>query len=147
MDIILNEIEEYFMDIALKLNHELGVEVQNDLSENQRLLLFLVNNKHIQHVKDLAYFMNVSPSAISQMVKRMEDMDLIVREVDKNNRRTTILKIGPKGKEFLNQMEEQRRIITVRYLSKMNEEDLIDVRNFMKKFHDIIVDTQEGETP
>ncbi|SER93256.1 MarR family winged helix-turn-helix transcriptional regulator [Salipaludibacillus aurantiacus] len=144
---IVDEIEKHVIDISLKLNHEFGSELENKLSSNQQLMLFLVGRKDIKHVKDLAYFMNVSASAISQMAAKLEQMDLIIREVDKNNRRNTVLTLGPEGKSLLNQMEENRSAITNKYLSQLTETDLLNIRDVLNKLNHIIGKTQKGETP
>ncbi|MCE7793535.1 MarR family transcriptional regulator [Salipaludibacillus sp. CUR1] len=144
---IVDEIEKHVVDISLKLNHEFGSELENKLSSNQQLMLFLVGRKDIKHVKDLAYFMNVSASAISQMAAKLEQMDLIIREVDKNNRRNTVLTLGPEGKLLLNQMEENRSAITNKYLSQLTESDLLSIRDVLNKLNHIIGKTQKGEAP
>jgi DNA-binding MarR family transcriptional regulator len=91
-------------------------------------------------VKDLAYHMNVSASAISQMVAKLEQLDIISREIDVSNRRSTILRLGSKGEEILKKMDENRSEIINKYLSHMDEKDLIEVMGAFRKLHQTIMD-------
>ncbi|WP_158282239.1 MarR family winged helix-turn-helix transcriptional regulator [Salipaludibacillus keqinensis] len=147
MDInkIICEIEERLVDISLTFNREFGTGYENSLSSNQQLMLFLVAKKNVKHVKDLAYHMNVSASAISQMVAKLEQMDIIYREIDESNRRSTVLKMGKTGLDLLKKIDENRSEITNKYLSKMNEQDLVEIRDAFKKLHQIVIETERGD--
>lgn len=147
MDIneVITDIEERLFDISLVFNREFGSEYVNSLSSNQQLMLFLVAKKDVKHVKDLAYHMNVSASAISQMVAKLEQLDILSREIDKSNRRNTILRLGSRGIAILKIMDENRSKIINKYLSDMNERDLIEVMNAFKKLQEKIIETEKGE--
>ncbi|WP_280769351.1 MarR family winged helix-turn-helix transcriptional regulator [Salipaludibacillus daqingensis] len=147
MDIheVISDIEERVFDISLILNREFGTEYENCLSSNQQLMLILVAKKGVKHVKDLAYHMNVSASAISQMVAKLEQLDIIYREIDESNRRSTILRLGSKGKDILAMMDENRSEIINKYLSKMSEKDLIEVMDAFRKLHETIIETEKGD--
>lgn len=135
---IIKEIEEHVVDISLKLNHEFGTEYDDKLSSNQQLMLFLVGQREVKHVKDLAYYMNVSPSAISQMTAKLEKLNIVERVVDKTNRRSTLLTLGSEGKKMLEHMNEKRSTIYSKYLSKMQTEELDQLRTAFKNFCEII---------
>lgn len=147
MDIneVISDIEERLFDISLVFNREFGSEYVNSLSSNQQLMLFLVAKKDVKHVKDLAYHMNVSASAISQMVAKLEQLDILSREIDESNRRNTILRLGSRGIAILKIMDENRSKIINKYLSNMNENDLIQVMNAFKKLQEKIIETEKGE--
>lgn len=137
---IMKEIERHVVDISLILNHEFGTEYANKLSPNQQLFLFLIGERNLKHVKDLAYYMNVSPSAISQMTAKLEKMNMVERVIDKNNRRNTVLTLGPEGKKMLEYMNEKQSTIYNKYLSKMSKEELDQLRTAFKSFYTIIAE-------
>lgn len=143
---VISNIEESLFDISLVLNREFGTDYVNCLSSNQQLMLFLVAKKDVKHVKDLAYNMNVSASAISQMVAKLEQLDIVYREIDQSNRRNTILRLGSRGIEILKIMDENRSKIINKYLSKMSGKDLNDVMNAFKKLQETIIEIEKGET-
>lgn len=137
-DEIFAEIEKNVIDISLALNHRFNSEIDNDLTPNQQLLLYLVGKKDVQHVKDLAYYMSVSPSAISQMVAKLEQDNVIVREIDESNRRNTLLKLGERGKTLMDETDLRRSAIINDYLKKMNEKDLLEINGALHKLYTII---------
>jgi len=143
---VISEIEEHLFDIILILNREFSSEYVNSLSSNQQLLLFLVAKKDVKHVKDLAYHMNISASAISQMVAKLEQLGMIQREIDMSNRRNTILRLGSKGIDVLKIMDENRSRIINKYLSELNEKSLFKVMDAFNKLHQTIIEIQEGDS-
>ncbi|UCZ52058.1 MarR family transcriptional regulator [Bacillus shivajii] len=139
------EIEELVVDIAMMLNHEFSCEYDNKLSSNQQLLLFLIGKKEVKYVKEIAHHLNISASAVSQMVAKLESMKMVVRDIDVSNRRNTILKLGPEGTKLLDHMEKKRQTIFAKYLSKMQYEDLSNLQKAYKQFRDIIVEERDKE--
>ncbi|GEL07964.1 MarR family winged helix-turn-helix transcriptional regulator [Salisediminibacterium halotolerans] len=137
-DEIFAQIEENVIDISLALNHRFNSEIDNDLTPNQQLLLYLVGKKGVRHVKDLAYYMSVSASAISQMVAKLEQDSVIQREIDETNRRSTVLRLGERGQTLMDETDMRRSAIINDYLLKMNEKDLLEINSALKKLYTII---------
>ena len=52
------------------------------------------------YVSTIAERLKVTPSAISRMLKGLEEKDLIERKVDKNDRRNTYVTLTEKGKKI-----------------------------------------------
>ncbi|MCR6107405.1 winged helix DNA-binding protein [Salipaludibacillus agaradhaerens] len=144
---VFDEIEKYLVDINLRLNYEFNSELANkQMSKNQQLILYLIGVNGINHVKDLAYYMNLSASAISQMITKMEQMHLVTREIDTTNRRSTILKLGSEGEALLEELQDKRRKIAAKYLTKMDEKHLVNIRDALKHVNDIIYKAQEEDS-
>ncbi|WP_169837796.1 MarR family winged helix-turn-helix transcriptional regulator [Salipaludibacillus agaradhaerens] len=144
---VFDEIEKYLVDINLRLNYEFNSEFANkQMSKNQQLILYLIGVNGINHVKDLAYYMNLSASAISQMITKMEQMHLVTREIDTTNRRSTILKLGSEGEALLEELQDKRRKIAAKYLTKMDENHLVNIRDALKHVNDIIYKAQEEDS-
>ncbi|UJW58462.1 MarR family transcriptional regulator [Bacillus sp. A116_S68] len=144
---VFDEIEKYLVDINLRLNYEFNSELANkQMSKNQQLILYLIGVNGINHVKDLAYYMNLSASAISQMITKMEQMHLVTREIDTTNRRSTILKLGSEGEALLEELQDKRRKIAAKYLTKMDENHLVNIRDALKHVNDIIYKAQEEDS-
>ncbi|UTR15430.1 MarR family transcriptional regulator [Salipaludibacillus sp. LMS25] len=143
---IMDEIESHVVDINLKFNYEFGSEFENKLSPNQQLTLLLIGRKGVKYVKDLAQIMNLSPSAISQMVTKMEQMRLVTREIDQTNRRSTLLRLGSEGEQLLADLQEKRSAITTKYLAKIDKKRLLEIRDTLKQLNDIILETQKEDS-
>lgn len=141
---IIQTIELRVFDIVIMFNHEFGCEVDQTLTSNQQLLLYLVSQKEIAQVKDLAYIMNISASAVSQMVSKLEADDIIRREIDPDNRRNSILMTGEKGKELIKEMNDKRTAIVTKYLKKLKKHDLEELDRIMANLSEIIQEEKRG---
>lgn len=151
-EVIIKELEDVILDINLFLRHEFGNEFTNEfnkkfisLSTNQQMVLFLVDQKGVNHVKDISQYLNISTSAVSQIVAKLESMDILYRTVDKNNRRSTLIELGPKGRELLREMNKIKSTIFHTFLSKMEKEDLLIFKHSFEKFLRIIAENQEDK--
>lgn len=147
---IIKELEDIILDLNLFLTHKFGNEFSielakkiNSLTPNQQIIVFLVEKKGITQVKDLASFLNISTSAVSQIVGKLENQEILTRSIDPSNRRNTIIDIGPMGREIINEMEKIKSEVFNKYLLKMEEEDLINFKNSFKKFLEIVVENKE----
>lgn len=141
---IIQTIEKRVFDIMLMFNHEFGCEVDQTLTSNQQLLLYLVSQKEVTQVKDLAHTINISASAVSQMVSKLEVNDIIRREIDPVNRRNSVLKTGEKGKELMEEMNDKRTAIVSKYLKKLEEHDLEELDRIMANLTEIIHEEKRG---
>jgi len=147
---IVKELEDVIFDINLfirhELTHEFGCELEKNvmnLSHNQQMILFLIEKKGINHVKDLASYLNISPSAVSQIVAKFEQQNIVQRKIELSNRRTTLIEIGSKGREILDEMDRLKSTVFLKYLAQMEEDDLLTLKNSFTKFYDIIVKNKE----
>ncbi len=143
---IISELEEIILDINLFLTLEFGNEFSAvfqkkfaNLTPNQQMTLFLVDVKGVNQPTDLARALNISTSAISQIVGKLEAQDILKRSIDPTNRRSTIIEIGPKGRDLLDAMNSIKSLIFSKYLTKMEDEDLLAFKNSFRKFLSIIV--------
>ncbi|SDN60721.1 MarR family winged helix-turn-helix transcriptional regulator [Alkalicoccus daliensis] len=142
----IDQIDQFIIDISLTMSHEFGADVEVDLSSNQQLMIYLIAKKNIVRVKELAFYMNVSASAISQMAGKLEQLDLLERSIDECNRRQTVLRLLPKGENFVKEMEEKRHAIMRKYLSRLPEDELETMRDTFANLSQLILESQkEGE--
>ncbi|ADH99000.1 MarR family winged helix-turn-helix transcriptional regulator [Salisediminibacterium selenitireducens] len=141
---IISSIEQRVFDIMLDFNNEFGCEMDQTLTSNQQLLLYLVTEKEVKQVKHLAAAMNISASAVSQMITKLEAQDIIIREIDPDNRRNTVLKTGEKGKQMMKEMEIKRTAIVAKYLKRLKTDDLEQLDAIMKRLYAIIQQEKRG---
>lgn len=143
----IDEIEQHLLDITLTMTHEFTACYEQELSSNQQLLMYLIGKKKILRVKELAYYMNVSASAVSQMLAKLEQLEYVVRTIDEDNRRQTVLHLLERGETMLEELEQKRHIIIGKYLTKLSEKDLISMRDAFSNLNTIMQssDDKEGE--
>ncbi|NJP36797.1 MarR family winged helix-turn-helix transcriptional regulator [Alkalicoccus luteus] len=143
---LITDIEEYMLDITLLMQHKYGSQFDNELTPNQQLVLFLVAKRGVTRVKELAGFMNVSASAISQMIAKLEHGGYVTRSIDPENRRQTVLKLEDAGAELIGQLEQKRRLIMEELLLKLPEQDLQAMRAAFGSMHHLLLKSvNEGD--
>ncbi|TMW71538.1 MarR family winged helix-turn-helix transcriptional regulator [Alteribacter natronophilus] len=140
------DIEKLVVEVFLMIQHEFGTEYDNRLSSNQQMILYLIGRQEVHYVKDLSYHMNVSASAVSQMLSKLEQMKLVKREPDESNRRTVPFVLDSEGLLLLEHMEQTRQMIMKKYLTKIPEDDLEHFRTVYEKLRNIMLEEQEGRT-
>lgn len=68
---------------------------QFELSRPQAELLFLI--KHGKRTtSELAEAFSITPSAVSQMVRQLEEKQLVIRTADEEDRRVTYIQLAPR---------------------------------------------------
>lgn len=93
------------------------------------------------YVSTIAECLKVTPSAISRMLKGMEEKGLIERKVNKNDRRNTYVTLTEKGKKVTQKVEAEMNEFTKNVISGMGEEDSKTLIRLFNK----LVDTMEAE--
>ena len=93
------------------------------------------------YVSTIAEHLKVTPSAISRMLKGLEEKGLIERKVNKNDRRNTYVTLTEKGKKVTKKVELEMNEFTKNVISSMGEEDSKTLIRLFNK----LVDTMEAE--
>jgi len=140
---IFLEIEETMFGVTRILLREFETIFDHHLSSKQQHLLFLIAKKEIVSVKDFADELNISSSAVSQMLSKLEEQRMVQRSINEENRRNIKIELDIEGEKMIALMMEKRNQMYSKYISKMSEEDLMAFLVALKKFKDIIIDEQE----
>lgn len=101
--------------------------ILNHLKESGRLL-----------TGELARLMNISPSAISQMLNKMEKRKLIRRFINQENRREIYVELDVEGMEYMNTSQRVELSMIEKYYAKLSFDDLKELKNIMSRFKIII---------
>lgn len=136
-------IEEYMMDILISLNQKFSSAYTNELSANQQLVLTLLDKNETLTIRKIAEKINVSTSAVSQMLSKLERMNFVKRVTSHHDRRLIHIHLTGKGKRVIHCMEKTRHEIITHYLSKMNLDDLRLLSEIIKNLRNLI--WMEGE--
>lgn len=108
------------------------------LTKRQQVMLLYILKQENVTMSGLAEYCDISKSAVSQTIKKLEELSIIRRVVNKENRREVNIEFGTKGlqmkKEFL-QMEQN---LIEQYLIKIDIKDLKLVQEVARSFEKII---------
>lgn len=131
----LNEIEyacqtmlvQEYADVLDETITESQIIILNHLYKSDRLL-----------TGELARLMNISPSAVSQMLNKMEKRKLVRRVINPDNRREIYVELDIAGTDYMETSQKIELSIIERFYSKLSSADLEELKSIMRKFKQII---------
>ncbi|WP_409293904.1 MarR family winged helix-turn-helix transcriptional regulator [Peribacillus sp. SCS-26] len=106
-----------------------------DLTPKQLQVLKAVKNEEHLTVNVLSKKLSLSPSSLSQMVKRLEKHDLLKRAWGEENRRVVYVTLGTKGEELFQEMERTGELIRDKYYSHFTLEEIQSFQVLVEKLH------------
>ena len=135
---------EYIQEINLlqnQLNVYLATKYQkrldNQLTAKQVLLLELISS-NVSSTKEIAQQLDISTSAVSQLLNKLEEKGYITRTVNPKNRREIVLKLSEKGEAFFQEQEAFGKEVDELLYGKLPEEDLQQLANILRKLNMIV---------
>lgn len=111
-------------------------KLDNQLTAKQVLMLELIK-QGINSTKDLATKLNVSTSAISQILNKLDDKGYIERTVNPQNRREIILKLADKADQYFHDLAALKDQINQEVYGKLSLEDLKHLKKILEKLQTI----------
>nr|WP_275695652.1 MarR family transcriptional regulator [Fredinandcohnia sp. SECRCQ15] len=109
-----------------------------ELTPKQTMVVHHVHQSTTITVNELAHLMNISASAVSQLLNKLEQENYVKREINPNNRREILITLGSKGLELYDEYDKIDQKIIDKYYSKLTEDEMIQFQSIVKKLHTII---------
>lgn len=131
----MNEAEYLINTLLLR---EYRALLDDEITTKQALLLELIHKHQRMTVKEIAEQMEVSSSAVSQIVGKLEKMGYVKREINLQNRREIIVQMGTQGFAYFTKQEEVERDIITRFYAKMELEEVQQLRALTLKLKKIV---------
>ena len=119
------------------LNHNLK---DLDINATQLHLLFEISCQSNINQENIASRCNINKGAVARSIKKLEEKELIVREIDSENRRQNKVSLTDKGRETLN---ESINIFDNWEMEIFSENDLIERETLQKVLKEIAIKTME----
>lgn len=141
----INEQFERFKTIITSGSPE--VERLNDfkLTPQQELIMFHIIRSQPITAHMIAAYMNVTKSAVSQTMAKLESRDMIVRDPNPRNRREALIRLGKRGEEYRAVLEDIDEMLVRKYYSKVELRELQQVLDTLTKLNGILND-ESGKT-
>lgn len=86
---------------------------------------------------DMCRAMKCTPAAISKTLKNLENKDLVMREVNKENRRITNVILTDKGHEMTDYAHKKMHEFTERISKRLGEDRLDELISILEETYDI----------
>ncbi|MFL0497864.1 MarR family winged helix-turn-helix transcriptional regulator [Priestia megaterium] len=120
--------EEEVQRITLLLNKKMDTKVRERLLNEgitrfQYHILLLIERSEQVGVTELASEMHVSPSAITPVITRLYELNLVHRYHSKEDRRKVIIEITEKGRKIVKEANQHVQTTIRELFSNYEEED------------------------
>ncbi|QDI91433.1 MarR family transcriptional regulator [Salicibibacter halophilus] len=142
--VIFQEIVEMMKRIERDLIQQQQLPTFDIISLTKRqesILMYIFSNENVT-MSDIAAYFDISRSAVSQTLNKLEEQDIIVRSINQENRRELNLSLGKNGEKLHQEYKKIEEMIVQNYFSQIKIEDLRQVRDIIRKLEGMIV---EGE--
>lgn len=139
----MREIHSLLDSINFMLLADFKSLMNLDLTGKQWIVLSLLQQREKITVNEIAQQLDVTPSAVSQLLGKLQKEEYIQREVNPANRRETFVSLHTKGEELFREVEKMEEIIADKYYSQLELEEVQQFYNIILKLHQIV--TQEKE--
>ena len=123
------------------LNHQLK---NLDINSTQLMLLFEISHQNNLNQEKIASRCNFNKGAVARSIRKLEEKELIIREIDEKNRRQNKVSLTPKGEEIIKKGIDVLNI----WEDEVFNDYLIDETTLKKVLKDIAIRTielNEGE--
>ena len=123
------------------LNHQLK---DLDINSTQLQLLFEISHQNNLNQERIASRCNFNKGSVARSIRKLEEKELIIREIDEKNRRQNKVSLTPKGEEIIKKGIDVLNI----WEDEVFNDYLIDETTLKKVLKDIAIRTielNEGE--
>ena len=123
------------------LNHQLK---DLDINSTQLMLLFEISHQNNLNQERIASRCNFNKGSVARSIRKLEEKELIIREIDEKNRRQNKVSLTPKGEEIIKKGIDVLNI----WEDEVFNDYLIDETTLKKVLKDIAIRTielNEGE--
>jgi len=134
----VKEINETDNEINMLLLRKYTAIMEMHLTTKQVVLIEHVNKHKRLTISELAGMMNITSSAVSQLVGKLDKEGYVKREINPNNRREIFVELDQAGLDHIARYEEVELSIIKQYYSKLDKEDIMALRTIGKKLLAIV---------
>lgn len=130
----INSLQNHLnIQLASRFEHK----IDNQLTAKQVLLLELIRTG-VTSTKDLAAQLNITTSAVSQILNKLEAKEYITRSINKENRREIILNLGVKGNRYFEEVQMLEDEINRSVYGQLPVEDLEHLVRILTRLNVIV---------
>ncbi|HDX9578917.1 MarR family winged helix-turn-helix transcriptional regulator [Bacillus cytotoxicus] len=133
---VINEMNQAYNEFYILLSHELKDEF--GLTGQQESMIFYINLNKDTTANNIATTFNISKSAVSQVLSKLEKRNMISKQVNPNNKREYFLTLGPSGSDYIERMSQLDDVLIEKYFSKIDIEAFQQMTDTLLKINKII---------
>lgn len=126
-----------------RIHRQLSSQILSELNKNkltpaQCRLLYILLDKSVCTVTEVARELYVTPSAITAITDRLTRRKMIKRRRDSHDRRTVEISITDKGKDIITKIGQQAEDFYIPILKSLGKEDVEELIRLQRRIVQII---------
>lgn len=114
-------------------------------SRDLMLLDTIVQNKNMMKMSDIGTYFNVTPAAVSQMIRILENKKWVERVILDEDRRSVYIKVSDEGLDIIKENEEHVIEKIVEFIEVLGEEDAQALIRILEKCRGHFKKIKEGK--
>ena len=125
----------YYFRLGLNLYEKVTTPVREKYGLSYMefvVLLFLANNEEYKKASDIVEILGIAKSHVSATVNTLEEKGLIQRTIDKDDKRSSILKINDSAKEIIEEGRKAQKEYHDLVFGSLTEEELEELERLQK---------------
>ncbi|MBU5261769.1 MarR family winged helix-turn-helix transcriptional regulator [Bacillus atrophaeus] len=143
-DQIMSDIQLSLQTLFQKIQPEMVESMEKQGVTPAQLFVLASLKKHGScKISEIAERMEVKPSAVTLMVDRLEQKNLVVRKHDTEDRRVINISLTAEGDKKFEDILTGRKAILARYLSFLTAEELLQAAQITQKLAQAAAETTE----
>ena len=91
-------------------------------------------------IGQIASYMNITSSAVGQLVSKLEEQQYVCRSINPENRREIFVSLDTSGITYFEREEEIKRFIISRYYSKLELSEVVQLKEIVQKLNQIVLE-------
>ena len=107
------------------------------ITTQQAVVLDIVYVAKRSTVGEIAMEMNISSSAVSQLIAKLEKNQYIKREINLQNRREIFITLDEKGVEYFSKQDYVKQQVSDKISSKLTSKDVDELERIVDKLKEI----------
>ncbi|PEC21684.1 MarR family winged helix-turn-helix transcriptional regulator [Bacillus cereus] len=140
---VINEMNRAYNEFYILLFQELKDEF--GLTGQQESMLFHINLNENTTANHIASAFNISKSAVSQVLSKLEKQKMISKQVNPNNKREYFLTLGPNGSKYIERLSELDDVLIEKYFSKIDINALEQMTDTLTKINKVILEEKQKD--
>lgn len=128
---LIERYELLSFSIHKKGEHLINQQIQAQLTHDQHITLYYIRMMKRCTSSELAQLFHVNKSAISALITRLEEKNLIYRERNHSDRRLVHLSLTEEGEALFQESNKKIHDVVAGFISQFSDEE---IESFMKTY-------------
>nr|WP_286231673.1 MarR family transcriptional regulator [Neobacillus mesonae] len=146
---MIQELINRYISISFQVHKKaeslIKCQIGNDLTNDQHYILRYIHQAGSCTSTELAEVFEVNKSAITAIINRMADRNLIDRTRDENDRRVVYLTLTKEGIELYQKAQEKIRLLVESIITQFEEPDITAFIDTYEKLADVLNNKKKEE--